>query len=214
MLPVNAKSWLTKLKFLLVLIPLLCVSDQLWAKDTKLLILGDSLSAGYGISLADGWVSLLQDMWRDDSIEVVNAAISGETTDGALARLPRLLEQHAPSHLYIELGGNDGLQGHPVAKMQSNLIEMIELAKQQNIQVILQAMQIPPNYGRRYTDMFAQSFKDIAAETNISLIPFFLADIATNPELMQRDGIHPNAAAQESIAQAMYVQFNSILAGE
>lgn len=103
-------------KVVLILLPILLVSDQLWAKSSKLLILGDSLSAGYGLTQAQSWVSLLQDAWQKSNITVVNAAISGETTDGALARLPRLLSQHSPSHIYVELGGNDGLQGHSITK--------------------------------------------------------------------------------------------------
>ena len=112
------KLFKSKIKVCVLLIPILLLSDQLWAKEPKLLILGDSLSAAYGISQAEGWVSLLQDMWKNESISIINGAISGETTDGALARLPRLLEQHQPSHIYVELGGNDGLQGHPIDKMQ------------------------------------------------------------------------------------------------
>jgi acyl-CoA thioesterase-1 len=134
-----------KLKVVILLIPLLLFSDQLWAKDYKLLILGDSLSAGYGLKQEQSWVSLLQDAWQDKSISIVNAAISGETTDGALARLPRLLNQHQPSHIFIALGGNDGLQGHPVDKMRSNLSKIILASKANNTHVILQKMQIPTN---------------------------------------------------------------------
>ena len=114
----------------ILLIPLLLVSDHLWANQTKLLILGDSLSAGYGLKQEQGWVSLLQNALVEQDIIVVNGAISGETTDGGLSRLPRLLEQHVPSHILIELGGNDGLQGHPVKKMRANIAKMIELSQQ------------------------------------------------------------------------------------
>ena len=129
-------------KVVLILLPILLVSDQLWAKSSKLLILGDSLSAGYGLTQAQSWVSLLQDAWQKSNITVVNAAISGETTDGALARLPRLLSQHSPSHIYVELGGNDGLQGHSITKMRNNLMEIVKLSQESGATVILQEMQI------------------------------------------------------------------------
>lgn len=202
---------LSLIKTTIFLIPLILFSDQLWAKDLKLLILGDSLSAAYGISQQEGWVSLLQDMWKDEPITIINAAISGETTDGALARLPRLLEQHNPTHIYIELGGNDGLQGHPVDKLQHNLSRIIELSQQNKVMVILQAMQIPPNYGKRYTDMFSASYKILASAYHIPLIPFFIESIATNSKLMQRDGIHPNAKAQKLIAEDMRLKLKQYL---
>lgn len=203
----------------LLFLPLLCLSDHLLAEETggqteySLLVLGDSLSAGYGLEQQEGWVSVLQKLWRDEElkIDVVNAAISGETTDGALARLPRLLEQHHPTHLLIELGGNDGLQGHPVNKMKNNLIEMVTLAKQAGAEVFLQDMQIPTNYGKRYTRMFSDSFTQVASSENIALIPFFLQDIALEPGMMQNDGIHPNADAQPIIAEFMRVQLTPLI---
>ena len=193
-------------RMVFLLIPLLLVSDHLAAKQTKLLILGDSLSAAYGLKQDQGWVSLLQNAWQEQGIIVVNAAISGETTDGGLARLPRLLEQHQPSHLLIELGGNDGLQGHSVKKMRNNIKQMIVLAQQQDIQVLLQEMQIPTNYGRRYNQMFTESFAKLADEHGIPLIPFFMTEVALDPALMQRDGIHPNKDAQPMIAEFMDTQ--------
>nr|WP_205967885.1 arylesterase [Paraglaciecola sp. 20A4] len=188
---------------MLFLLPVLLVSDQLWAKSSKLLILGDSLSAGYGLTQAQSWVSLLQDAWQKSDITVVNAAISGETTDGALARLPRLLDQHSPSHVFVELGGNDGLQGHSIAKMRSNLSKIVELSQSSGATVILQEMQIPPNYGRRYTELFTGAYTAVAHNHNVVLLPFFLADIALKSDLMQADGIHPNAKAQPIIAESM-----------
>ena len=207
------KLFKSKIKVCVLLIPILLLSDQLWAKEPKLLILGDSLSAAYGISQAEGWVSLLQDMWKNESISIINGAISGETTDGALARLPRLLEQHQPSHIYVELGGNDGLQGHPIDKMQQNLAQIIQLAKKQDIIVILQAMRIPPNYGKRYTDMFNQSYSELAQEYTVDLLPFFIEEIATDSNLMQKDGIHPNAKAQKLIASDMQEKLGGIIFG-
>ena len=193
------------------LIPLLLISDQLLAKETKLLILGDSLSAAYGLKQEQGWVSLLQDAWQDQGIKLVNAAISGETTDGALARLPRLLEQHSPTHIFVELGGNDGLQGHPVTKMRDNLEKIIQLSQTSEVKVILQQMQIPTNYGKRYTRMFTDTFTDLATEYQLTLLPFFLENIALDKSLMQRDGIHPTAEAQIIIAKDMQKTLSEII---
>ncbi len=187
----------------MILIPLLLISDQLQAKETKLLILGDSLSAAYGLKQEQGWVSLLQDAWQSKDVNVVNAAISGETTDGALARLPRLLKQHEPTHIFVELGGNDGLQGHPVSKMRNNLEKIIQLSQSNEVTVILQQMQIPTNYGKRYTQMFTSSYAKLSEKYAVIMLPFFLENIALDKNLMQRDGIHPNAEAQIIIAKDM-----------
>ena len=211
---------------LVLVIPLLMYSDHLLAADDrstdasvgqtaeiKLLILGDSLSAGYGLLQAQSWVSLLQNIWLDENrkVEVINAAISGETSDGGLARLPRLLDQHAPTHVLIELGGNDGLQGHNVTKLQENLSKMIELVKAEGAEVYLQDMEIPTNYGRRYNQLFGNSFDTVAAQQNVTLVPFFMQDIALNDELMQRDGIHPNEKGQPLIAEFMHGQLTPLL---
>lgn len=205
----------------LLFLPLLVVSDHLYANSDdqktpsqfKLLVLGDSLSAGYGLTQHQGWVSLLQNLWRHDElqIDVINAAISGETTDGGLARLPRLLEQHSPTHVLIELGGNDGLQGHNVQKTKANLDAMVTMAKEFGASVFIQDMEIPTNYGRRYTQLFANAFDDVAKENDITLIPFFLQDVALNPSLMQKDGIHPNAEAQPMIAEFMKQQLTPLI---
>ncbi|NVK58326.1 MAG: arylesterase [Alteromonadaceae bacterium] len=217
-------------KNLILLIPLLCFSDhilatpevtsehpveqtQLAGAEKRLLIVGDSLSAGYGLLQAQSWVSLLQNIWQDEQrkIDVINAAISGETTDGGLARLPRLLEQHSPSHVLIELGGNDGLQGHSVQKLQDNLNKMVTIAKQYGAEVYLQDMQIPTNYGRRYNQLFSDSYEQVAKAQNVPLIPFFMQEIALKEDLMQRDGIHPNAEGQPLIAEFMHAQLTPLL---
>jgi acyl-CoA thioesterase-1 len=189
----------------------LLISDQLRAQETKLLVLGDSLSAAYGLKQEQGWVSLLQDAWQDQGIKVINAAISGETTDGALARLPRLLEQHSPTHIFVELGGNDGLQGHPVNKMRENIKKIIQLSLKSEAKVILQQMQIPTNYGKRYTRMFTDTYENLATEYELILLPFFLENIALDKSLMQRDGIHPNADAQIIIAKDMQKSLGEII---
>jgi len=210
----NTNSLRNKIYLLLILIPLLLISDQLQAKETKLLILGDSLSAAYGLKQEQGWVSLLQNAWQSElgnSVSIVNAAISGETTDGALARLPRLLEQHSPTHIFVELGGNDGLQGHPVSKLRNNLEKIIQLSQTSGVEVILQQMQIPTNYGKRYTQMFTGSYAQLAEEYAVTMLPFFLQNIALDKSLMLRDGIHPNAEAQIIIAKDMQKTLGEII---
>lgn len=174
-----------------------------------ILVLGDSLSAAYNLRSEQGWVYLLNRKWDESKIPatLINAAISGDTTDGGLARLPRLLSLHNPSHLYIELGGNNGLQGHNPKKIQQNIEQMIKLAKNKSVHVILQEMQIPTNYGARYTRAFNQIFHDLSVQFDIPLIPFFLQEIALKPELMMNDGIHPTSEAQPLIADFMSQQF-------
>ena len=129
--------------------------------------------------------------------------MSGETTDGGLARFPRLLEQHSPTNVLIELGGNDGLQGHNTKKIKRNLLSLVKTAKESGATVYLQEMQIPSNYGKRYTQMFTKNYSDVAIDADIQKIPFFLEEIALDDSLMQNDGIHPNATAQPLIARFM-----------
>jgi acyl-CoA thioesterase-1 len=199
-----------------LLFPFYSHSDQHKAQEYRLLVLGDSLSAAYGLKQQQGWVYLLQSAWDDEkkAITVINAAISGDTTDGGLSRLPRLLALHKPSHLLIELGGNDALQGHNPKKIRTNIEEMVQLAQKNNIEVILQEMQIPTNYGKRYMQLFMQVFKDVALEYNVVLIPFFLEEIALDKKLMQNDGIHPTAEAQPMIAELLKPQLEAVILDE
>lgn len=194
---------LNRLKILILLIPLWIYSDHLHAEETRLLVLGDSLSAGYNMKQEDGWVALLQNTWSEKNIKLINASISGETSDGGLQRLKRILDQHTPTHLYIELGANDGLRGYPVNKMKQNIAEMIRIAQGRDIKVILQQMRIPTNYGPRYTRIFTASYEQLGEEFNVPVIPFFLEEIALEKELMQRDGLHPNEKAQPQLADWM-----------
>lgn len=171
--------------------------------DKTLLVLGDSLSAAYNMDIQQGWVHLLkknQDM-NPAKFKAINASIGGETSAGGLKRLPQLLKDHQPSLVIIELGGNDGLRGYPIKKLKANLQAMVDLSREANAQVIILGMQIPPNYGKRYSQMFYKSFQDIAATNNVALIEFFLEGVALNPELMQADGIHPNEKAQPILAE-------------
>ena len=167
--------------------------------DAKtILVVGDSISAGYGIQRSDGWVALLQTrvVARRPPYTVVNASISGDTTAAGLARLPRALELHKPAIVVIELGGNDALRGYPVERIEQNLDAMIDLAKSAGAAVLLLGMEIPPNYGARYTQAFHALFADVAARTRVAFVPFLLDGVATDDGLMQADGIHPTAAAQ------------------
>ncbi len=163
-----------------------------------LLVYGDSLSAAYGIEEEQGWVSLLQK--RVDSrklpVTVVNGSVSGETTTGGLARLPAMLASYEPELVILELGGNDGLRGLPLHILRENLATMVDLAEQSGARVILTGIQIPPNYGPRYTAPFFETYATLAAEKSLPLVPFLIDGIPQQPELMQNDGIHPRAEAQ------------------
>lgn len=170
-----------------------------------LLILGDSLSAGYGLSQQQSWVPLLQQKLseQDDGWTLVNASISGETSGGGLARLPALLQQHKPDYVLIELGANDGLRGFPVPQLEANLNAMVTQIKQQQSQAVLMQIRIPPNYGPRYTKLFTDLYPNIAKEQQIPLWPFFMETIALKQQWMQADGLHPNLEAQAVIADLM-----------
>lgn len=182
----------------------MCAITSAYA-DTRLLILGDSLSASYSMKQSEGWVAHLQNLYnsRNEGIVLINASISGETTAGGLARLERLLDKQKPDAVLIELGGNDGLRGFPVKKAKQNLLQMIKLARDKNITPLLMQIRIPPNYGPRYTKMFEGIYPKIATEQKITLVPFFMEKIAINPKLMMPDGIHPNKKATPAITKFM-----------
>ena len=168
-----------------------------------ILIMGDSLSAAHGIELKQGWVNLLQNKLKQEQTEekswhIINASVSGETTAGALARLPELLDKHKPQLCIIELGANDGLRGMPLNEMQNNLNKMIAQCKQYG-KVVLLGMQLPPNYGKKYTEEFKQSFDLVANNNEISILPFLLNGFAKDENYFQADAFHPTAAAQEKI---------------
>ncbi|HEH9427895.1 TPA: arylesterase [Aeromonas sobria] len=166
-----------------------------------LLVLGDSLSAGYQMQLEQSWPALLNQKWQEEGGKhtLLNASISGETTQGALARLPALLKEYKPDWLLIELGGNDGLRGFAPTITRQNLTSMIALAKEQQTRVVLTQIQLPRNYGARYLRQFEQIFPELAQANDLPLLPFFMDDIALRPELMMNDGIHPTPAAQPQI---------------
>jgi len=175
-----------------------------------ILILGDSLSAGYGMTEDQGWVQLLRNQLPKNHI--INGSVSGETTAGGLRRLPSLLASSQPDLIVIELGGNDGLRGFPPDKLKSNLTKIIDLSQQHGAKVLLTEIMVPPNYGPRYASSFTQAYHQLAEEYAIKLIPFFMQDIATDKTLMQRDGIHPNEQAQAMITQWMLPWITQALA--
>jgi acyl-CoA thioesterase I len=192
------------MKRLLLLFALLILPPALAAGERPtLMVLGDSLSAAYGFSEEDGWVALLERRLADHDPpwRVVNASISGDTTRGARTRLPRALERHDPALVIIELGGNDGLRGvHPnqmLEEMRTNLTELVRLSLEHGADVLLLGMHLPPNYGSHFTERFHRTYHDVARETDVALVPFFLEGVAEDRALMQPDGIHPTAEAQE-----------------
>ena len=178
-----------------------------------LLVVGDSISAGFGLDTQQGWVDLLDERLKGQGsdLEVVNASISGDTSSGGLARLPALLAEHQPELVIIELGGNDGLRGQPPEQLQQNLAAMIADSRQQGAKVLLLGMQLPPNYGARYTKAFAQVYSDLAATTGVPLVDFFLQDVGGQPQLMQADGIHPNAKAQAQLLENIWPALEPLL---
>jgi acyl-CoA thioesterase-1 len=168
----------------------------------SIVVLGDSISAGYGIEVEQGWVALLQKKLQETNSDysIINAGISGDTTAGGLARIDPLLTVHKPAILLLQLGANDGLRGLSPVEMKNNLAEIVHRAQKAGAKVILLGMKIPPNYGKRYVDMFYNVYPQLAKELKIPLVPFLLEDVALNKDLMQPDGLHPNAKAQPILA--------------
>lgn len=179
-----------------------------------LLVLGDSLSAAYGMPVERGWVALLAARYAAAAPmppKIVNASISGETTRGGLERLPALLAAHRPDLVVLELGANDGLRGLPVADLEANLARMIELSQQAGARVLLLGMRIPPNYGPRYTERFHASYAGLAARYDVPLVPFFLDGVAGDPALVQDDGLHPRAEAQPRMLENIWPALDTLL---
>ncbi|MEP7730892.1 arylesterase [Marinomonas primoryensis] len=179
------------------------LSISTFASASTLLVMGDSLSAAYNLRQQDGWVSLLENQLSQSNpdISVINASVSGETTQGGLSRFSALLATHRPNWVVLELGANDALRGYPLNQTTINLEKMIEQAHQKNAVVLLIGNQIPQNYGKRYTQMFFNLYKDIASKYNVAYLPFMLKDVALNKDLMQNDGLHPNKEGQPMVLQ-------------
>jgi acyl-CoA thioesterase I len=185
-------------RFLFAVIVSLMSMSAMAKPPPKILVLGDSISAGYGIEVEQGWVALLQKKLLETrhDYSISNASISGETTAGGLARIGPVLTAQKPDIVLLQLGANDGLRGLSPVDMKNNLAEIVRRAQKEGAKVILLGMKIPPNYGKRYVDLFYNVYPQLAKELNIPLVPFILEDIVLNKDLMQADGLHPNAKAQ------------------
>ncbi|SBS31718.1 Esterase TesA precursor [Marinomonas aquimarina] len=187
-----------------ICVALLCfVSLLTSAHANTLLVFGDSLSAAYNLRQQQGWVSLLSQQLNSShpDVNVINASVSGETTQGGLSRLPKLLDTHQPNWVVLELGANDGLRGYPLQQMKQNLAQMIEQSKQQGATVLLLGNHLPSNYGRTYTTQFFNIYKELAEQHQVAYVPFMLENVALNKSLMQNDGLHPNAEGQPVVLE-------------
>ncbi|HEY1058493.1 MAG TPA: arylesterase [Limnobacter sp.] len=173
-------------------------NNQAGGQACHILVVGDSLSAAYGLPVEQGWVALMERRLKEKfpRCTLTNASISGETTAGGKTRLPALLKQHKPTQVVLELGANDGLRGLPIETMKNNLSSMIDMARNAQAKTVLVGMQIPPNYGPAYSRRFGEAFTELAKQHRVPLVPFLLNGFAQNPDAFQADGIHPNAAQQ------------------
>jgi len=203
-----------KLKFIKSLIFVFSI-NCVYALDEQrtLLIFGDSISAGYGMSKEKQWSVLLQEKFNKENIKikVINSSISGETTGGGLVRFEGIIKQYKPNYVLLELGGNDALRGYPPKKISSNLVEMISISEISNANIFLMQIKIPPNYGSRYQKAFESIYPRVAETTSAILIPFMLEEVALNADLMLPDGIHPKESAQPLIADFIYLQLKPLL---
>ena len=202
------------MKRFLVLLILLFAGFPANADTPAILVFGDSISAGYGLARVEqGWVGMLRAKLKDEGYgyQVVNASVTGETTAGGLARLPRALALHHPRVVILELGGNDGLRALPIDQMRSNLGKMVDLSVDSGAQVLVLGMRIPPNYGPEFTEKFFAVFADVARDKRAPLVPFLLNDIALSPNLMQADGVHPNELGQPKLLDNVWPRLRALL---
>jgi acyl-CoA thioesterase-1 len=198
---------------LFLVLPLLTLAFQGLGAEKKVLVYGDSLSAGYGLIAGEGWVALLAERTRRAAmpVEIVNASISGETTRGGLRRLEEVLARQQPSHVILELGGNDGLRGYPIGQIRSNLDAMAQAIGEARAKLMLLAIPLPPNYGPRYVDAFGGVFAAVAAQHDAQLVRFTRDLLPLTEDMMQADGIHPTAKAQPLMLDALWPQLLSWL---
>ncbi|GAB6387396.1 arylesterase [Stutzerimonas marianensis] len=187
-----------------------------WAQGTAagtLLVVGDSISAAFGLETSQGWVHLLEQRLQQEGLDhqVVNASITGDTTAGGLSRLPVLLAEHDPELVILELGGNDGLRGQPPAQMKQNLSQMVALSRESGAQVLLLGMRLPPNLGQRYTSAFAGVFDSLAEEKQLAYVPFLLEGVGGVSGMMQADGVHPTADAQQKLLENVWPVLEPLL---
>ena len=206
-------NFLEKYGLKIILILFLTISYSITAETKKLLILGDSISAGYGLKKSENWVQLLDVSLRlsGNELKIVNSSISGDTTIGGLSRIENDLATHKPNYVLVELGGNDALRGYPVEKIKNNLLKIIDAAFKAKANPIIMQIRIPPNYGKNYVAAFESIYSEIAEEKNIPLLTFLLEKVALDKSLMQLDGIHPNQKAQQIIANQVKEELLSII---
>ncbi len=192
---------------------MLLLSQSAWSGT--ILIFGDSLSAGYGVTQGAGWVDLLSQRLTEKklSYQVINASISGDTSAGGLSRISAELKRHQPDIVILELGANDGLRGLPLKAMKSNLSSIIAQTKTAGARVLLLGMQMPPNYGPRYTERFSAIYGELAKEQQLPLVPFLLEKVALDPSLMQADNLHPNAKGQPLLLETVWPVLQPLLRG-
>jgi acyl-CoA thioesterase-1 len=193
---------------------MLVLAAPLRAEQPVILVVGDSIGAGFGLPVEQSWPRLLERRVRSAGYghRVLNASVTGDTTRGGLVRLPDLLERHAPSIVIIELGGNDGLRGISTREMRQNLERMVELARASGARVLLAGMRLPPNYGPAFTERFHRVYHEVAQAKDVALVPFLMEGVATDEDLMQPDGIHPNAAAQPRLLDNLWPAVAALLA--
>tara|TARA_B100001109_G_C18748071_1_gene419958 strand:+ start:44 stop:673 length:630 start_codon:yes stop_codon:yes gene_type:complete len=192
----------------------LTFSYSIIADTKKLLIFGDSISAGYGIKESENWVALLADNLNKNSkinFILINSSVSGDTTSGGVSRIKKALKVHSPDYVLIELGGNDALRGYPITNIQENLERIVSKVLEEKSKPILMQIKIPPNYGKRYVSAFENLYPTISKNYQIPLMDFLLENVALDQNLMQADGIHPNSKAQPIIAKQIYIEIKNIL---
>ncbi len=190
---------------------LLCAIVPAHSEAARIVLLGDSISAGYGIAPEQGWAHLLAEELAPAGHEVINASLSGETTGGGLARIDDLMVRHKPDIVIVELGGNDGLRGYPIKRIKANLDALVARVQESDAIPLILGMEIPPNYGPRYVSAFRSVFASVAEARAAQLVPFLLAEVALERRLMQRDGIHPTAEAQPLLLAAVLPTLQPLL---
>lgn len=215
MLELMRFGWLLRWTWWLALVPAYSINAAQPGPtpSNTILIVGDSLSAGYGIDVSSGWAALLSQRLKQQeyAYKVVNASVSGETTGGGRARLPQLLTAHRPEIVVLELGANDGLRGLPLKQVRANLQNMIELSQAQKARVLLLGMQIPPNYGPAYADGFSALYEELARVHKLSYVPFFMQGVALNANMMQADNLHPNELGQPTLLENVWTKLKPLL---
>ena len=206
-------NFLEKNGLKIILILFLSFSYSITADTKKLLILGDSISAGYGLKESENWVQLLENSLKLSGFElkIINSSISGDTTIGGLSRIESDLRKHNPNYVLVELGGNDALRGYPIDRIKTNLIKIIDASLAAEANPIIMQIRIPPNYGKDYVAAFESIYSEIAVEKNIPKMSFILEKVALDKSLMQLDGIHPNSKAQPLIAKQVEIEIKRII---